>query len=66
MKPVDYLMASVKWRETGVPHTEGLPYTTHEGELDLLGTKMRCYRLSDGRAILHADDVRTFFGGLLP
>lgn len=66
MKPIDTLMNAVEWEKVeGKPADDGLPYSTHVGVLDLMGAKMRCYRLNDGRAILHADDVEAFFGGAL-
>lgn len=35
---------------------EDMPKVTHEGETEILGIKVRTYRLDDGRAIIHADD----------
>lgn len=44
--------------------TLGFPYVTHSGVLDLAGVKLRCYRLSDGRAILDAEDIHAFLAGI--
>jgi hypothetical protein len=35
---------------------EDIPRATHEGEMELLGVKLRTYRLDDGRTLIHADD----------
>lgn len=66
-KPVDALMMDgVDWVEGDhTPSADGLPYATHSGVLDVMGYKLRCYRLNDGRTILNADDVNAFFGGAL-
>jgi len=59
---------NVKWdllppqEESG----DGIPYATHEGILEIVGKKLRCYRLSNGQAVIHADDMRELFGDLLP
>ena len=44
--------------------TDGLPTVTHEGVLEIAGHRMRCYRLDDGRTIIHADDFNAFFGAV--
>lgn len=45
----------------------GMPYATHQGEGEMLGVRFRCYRLSDGRSVIHADDMHAiidkFIGG---
>lgn len=46
------------------PDAGGLPAVTHDGVLEIAGHRLRCYRLDDGRAIIHADDFREFFGDL--
>lgn len=35
---------------------EDIPQATHQGELEILGVKVRTYRLDDGRTLIHADD----------
>lgn len=58
-------LAGVEWN-ANIPRDEdvssGLPYATHSGVWTdpLFGIAMRCYRLSDGRAIIHADDLDAF------
>jgi len=35
---------------------EDVPIATHQGEMMILGLKVRVYRLDDGRTVIHADD----------
>lgn len=39
---------------------EDIPQATHEGTLDVLGFKLRTYRLDDGRTVIHAEDFEKF------
>lgn len=34
---------------------EDIPKATHEGVLEILGLKVRTYRLDDGRTVIQAD-----------
>jgi len=36
---------------------EDMPKATHQGKTTILGIEVRTYRLDDGRAIVHADDL---------
>lgn len=38
------------------PNRPELPFATHSGVLHIFGTDIRCYRLSDGKAVFDADD----------
>ncbi len=59
------ILDSVKFTEVPPPPEPGdLPFVTHEGDLTIAGHCMRCYRLSDGRAIINADDMHAFFGAV--
>jgi hypothetical protein len=60
------ILDSVSWTAVApvAPDPEGLPTVTHEGTLEIFDHKLRCYRLNDGRAIIHADDFRALFGSL--
>lgn len=62
---IDALLDAVAWTEVPAPEapTDGIPYATHAGILDLAGSRLRVYRLSDGRRIVHADDLQAFLGG---
>lgn len=63
-KPIDAVLDTVEWKATGAqPDDSGLPYATHSGVLELFGKKLRCHRLSDGRALFDADDFLDFFNG---
>lgn len=54
-------MNGIEWKsEQGEPGGD-LPYATHSGELEILGLKLRCYRLNTGEAIIHADDMNALF-----
>ena len=65
--PIEMLLDGVTWqqaeRQPDIP--DGLPWATHEGVLEIAGNKLRCYRLSDGRAIFNAEDIHAFFGETL-
>lgn len=65
-KPIDMMFDGVQWVECSEPEVieDGIPYVTHSGEVTFpgLGT-MRCYRVSDGRAMLDGDDMERVFGG---
>lgn len=54
--PIEAIMDRLQWTpvsyEAGT-EPEGL-YATHEGVLDIAGSKFRCYQLSDGSRVLHA------------
>lgn len=59
------ILDGLDWQQ--VPHApsgDGLPTVTHEGVLEIAGHRLRCFRLDDGRAIIHADDFHEFFGDM--
>ena len=39
---------------------DGLPYVTHSGVFELMGEKMRCFRLSNGQAVFEKEDFERF------
>ena len=56
------ILDSVKFTAVPPPPEPGdLPFVTHEGELHIADHCLRCYRISDGRAIIHQDDFQAFF-----
>lgn len=63
--PIEMMLDGVTWVEN--PDTrnpsddDGRPYATHSGVLEILGRKLRVYRLSDGKAVIHADDIHELF-----
>lgn len=62
---IEMMLDGLTWvpvKEMREPSPGGmdLPFTTHEGVLELMGHKMRCYRLSDGRTVISADDFEAF------
>lgn len=70
--PIEMMLDGVTWVQTTGSSTDnsdqedGLPYATHEGVFEIMGHKMRCYRLSTGQAVFNADDFEAFFGTLEP
>jgi hypothetical protein len=62
---IEALLDTVEWSEikdgSPVDAGDGLPYATHQGVLWIGDRSLRCYRLSDGRAVFDADDVHEFF-----
>lgn len=52
---------NVEW-ETLPPQDDsnGMPYATHSGVLELMGKKLRCFQLSNGEAVFDADDFNEF------
>lgn len=66
MTPAEAMMKNVEWKviesDSALLVGDDLPYATHEGSLNIFGVDLKCYRLSDGRAVFDADDVHRFFG----
>lgn len=57
------ILDGLAWKQVEPTQSQdGLPAVTHEGVLEIAGHRLRCYRLDDGRAIIHADDFHAFFG----
>lgn len=56
-------MSNVEWVACPAIETDEL-HATHSGVLEIMGKTLRCYRLSDGRAVIHADDMDELFKGL--
>lgn len=61
---IDALMKGVEWKETGAVQTDETPVSTHEGVMNFLGIELRCYRLSSGQAVIHADDMNRLLEGM--
>lgn len=55
------ILQNVEWKECPPQDPGDLPHATHEGVLRIAGIDLRCYRLSNGQAIIHADDMAQFF-----
>lgn len=62
--PIEMLLDGLEWQEVGSQGDfgYGLPVATHEGVLELAGHKLRCYRLDNGQAIFHAEDMQALIG----
>ena len=65
--PIEMMLDGVHWQEAPTPEqpSDGMLWATHAGVLELAGSKLRCYRLSNGQTIFDADDFHDFFGGEL-
>ena len=63
--PIDMTLDGITWTAVSPKnpseHDDGLPYATHEGVFEIMGHKLRCYRLNTGQAVFDADDVEAFF-----
>lgn len=65
--PIEMALDGVVWtavtpdRPIGPDNDDGVPYATHEGVLDIMGRKLRCYRLNTWQAVFNAEDVEAFF-----
>lgn len=67
MTPIEMMLEGVTWVENpNPPRLDGgaTLYATHEGVFDLMGHKMRCYRLNNGQAVFDANDFEAFFADL--
>ena len=63
--PVEALLNEVTWTVEPPQEPGDLPHVTHSGVMELFGNRLRCYRLSDGRAIFDADDFTRTFESIL-
>ncbi len=69
MTPIEMMLDGVTWvqagdKPDGPDNHDGVPYATHEGVLDIMGHKMRCYRLNTGITVFDADDLSAMFADL--
>ena len=60
--PIDMMLDGVQWVKCHDQDAcDGL-YATHSGVWEFNGKQIRVYRLSDGRAIIDADDFEKILG----
>lgn len=61
------IMQNVVWEVCDPPKEtkNGIPYVTHEGVLEMMGKRMRCFRLSNGEAVFEAEDFKEFVRDVL-
>lgn len=66
--PIEMVLDGVEWKECEPRSCDTLdddmPHATHSGVMEVMGHKLRCYRLSNGMAVFDADDVTRFLGGV--
>jgi hypothetical protein len=62
---IQALLDSVSWTKIDGAQRgdDSTPAATHEGVLDIAGHRFRCYRLDNGQAVFHADDINAFLDG---
>lgn len=64
-EPIEMMLEGAKWvaiePQPDFSPDAGMPWVTHQGEMDFFGLTLRCFRLSDGRAVIHADDMNKVF-----
>ena len=65
MSDIPMFLNGVTWEAVGDPHAHlrdetGLPYVTHSGEFEIMGHKMKCFRLSNGQAVFEKEDFERF------
>lgn len=69
MRQIEELLKQVQWEEVpgAAASQSGGLYATHAGVLELgaLGS-FRCFRLNDGRAVIHSDDMERLLRMILP
>lgn len=60
------ILQSVEWTENPPqePDSEGAPWATHSGVLEMFGHTLRCHRLSNGAAIIEADDMHEMLNAM--
>ena len=64
MNVFDRLLDVLEWKRLldHAQEADEIPHATHEAILDIGAAKLRVYQLSNGQRVIHADDVRKFFG----
>lgn len=65
LSPIEMMMDGLTW--VPVKHDElandsddGLPIATHEGILNIAGIELKCFRLSNGQAVIDAESMERF------
>lgn len=60
------MLQGVTWVAVDEPHCQriaddaSLPHVTHEGVFEIMGHKIKCFRLSTGQAVFEKDDFERF------
>lgn len=67
--PVEMMFDGVEWTAVEPPSLEvqaedGLPYPTHEGELEIMGVKLDVLTLSNGQRIITEESMCRLFGSM--
>jgi len=58
--PADqFIINEATWVKNPQPEeASDLPYATHSGEMELFGIKVKCHRLSTGKAVIEEESMR--------
>ena len=62
----DAMLKGVTWEAVDEPHCQriadgaSLPHVTHEGIFEIMGHKIKCFRLSTGQAVFEQHDFENF------
>lgn len=64
MTPIEMMLQDAIWTPIeNVKADDSLPYATHSGVLEVPGfDSLKCWRLSNGKAMIDAEDMARFFG----
>lgn len=64
------MLQGVTWVAVNEPHCQrlaesdgfhaGLPHVTHEGVFEIMGHRIKCFRLSTGQAVFEKEDFERF------
>lgn len=63
---IPMMLQGMTWVPVDEPHCQrladgdGLPHVTHEGVFEIMGHKIKCFRLSTGQAVFEKEDFERF------
>jgi hypothetical protein len=67
--PIEKVFDGLKWKTIKLPdpsqRMSGLPVAVKEALLTIGARKFRCYQMTDGRRLIHADDLEDFINDIL-
>jgi hypothetical protein len=58
---IEMMLRDATWEAVpnvdGTTDADGIPFATHSGVWHFMGMDLRVFRLSNGQAVIHADDM---------
>lgn len=63
-EPIEIMLDKVNWVVIPRPDdfdSQGIPYATHRGILNIMGNELECFILDDGRRIFSAESIHKLF-----